>query len=252
MPVSSLIAGSRMLTAEVLALTTSVEMQVAASTPPVRLAVLGRRSSAPLARHGRSGAGRRRLHPFRASARGRSAGTLSRWLTPDRATARAGSASGRGSARSRAERLAARAGAGARAQVPEQPPEAVLDFLRRLGVAMSRAGDSADRVTLILDDVATAYAAHGVSFFVLPTGVFVRIEAGRRPAASTSRRAATDAAAARPDRRAVPADRRHPARRGCPSARRATGCDGAHRRPTAVPAWVRSCSAPASSPSVWV
>ena len=37
MPVSSLIAGSRMLTAEVFALTTSVEMQVAASTPPVRL-----------------------------------------------------------------------------------------------------------------------------------------------------------------------------------------------------------------------
>ena len=33
-PVSALIAGSRMLTAEVLALTTSVERQVAASTPP--------------------------------------------------------------------------------------------------------------------------------------------------------------------------------------------------------------------------
>ena len=63
-------------------------------------------------------------------------------------------------------------------QVPEQPPDAVLDFLRRLGVAMNRAGDSADRVTLILDDVANAYAARGVSFFVLPTGVFVRIEAG--------------------------------------------------------------------------
>ena len=62
--------------------------------------------------------------------------------------------------------------------MPEQPPEAVLDLLRRLGVAMNQAGDSADRVTLILDDVATAYAAKGVSFFVLPTGVFVRIEAG--------------------------------------------------------------------------
>jgi hypothetical protein len=35
-PVSSLIAGSRMLTADVLALTTKVEMQVAANTPPVR------------------------------------------------------------------------------------------------------------------------------------------------------------------------------------------------------------------------
>ena len=36
-PVSSLIAGSRMLTAEVLALTTSVERQVAARTPPARV-----------------------------------------------------------------------------------------------------------------------------------------------------------------------------------------------------------------------
>jgi uncharacterized membrane protein YjjP (DUF1212 family) len=60
----------------------------------------------------------------------------------------------------------------------EEPPEAVLDFLRQVGVAMCRAGDSADRVTVILDDVARAYAARGVSFFVLPTGVFVRIEAG--------------------------------------------------------------------------
>ncbi len=43
---------------------------------------------------------------------------------------------------------------------------------------MCRAGDAADRVTAILEDVARSYAAHGVSFFVLPTGVFVRIEAG--------------------------------------------------------------------------
>ena len=62
--------------------------------------------------------------------------------------------------------------------IPEQAPEAVLDFLRLLGVAMCRAGDAADRVTLILEDVATAYSAHGVSFFVLPTGVFVRIDTG--------------------------------------------------------------------------
>jgi uncharacterized membrane protein YjjP (DUF1212 family) len=62
--------------------------------------------------------------------------------------------------------------------VPEQPPEAVLDFLRRLGVAMCRAGDPVDRVTLILEDVAHSYGAPGVSFFVLPTGVFVRIETG--------------------------------------------------------------------------
>ena len=64
------------------------------------------------------------------------------------------------------------------APVVEEPPEAVLDFLRQLGVAMCRAGDAADRVTVILEDVARSYAAHGVSFFVLPTGVFVRIEAG--------------------------------------------------------------------------
>lgn len=61
----------------------------------------------------------------------------------------------------------------------EQPPEEVLDFLRRLGVAMCRAGDAADRVTAILEDVAEAYAARRVSFFVLPTGVFVRIGADR-------------------------------------------------------------------------
>jgi uncharacterized membrane protein YjjP (DUF1212 family) len=63
-------------------------------------------------------------------------------------------------------------------RVAEQPPEAVLDLLRRLGVAMQRAGDAADRVSLILDDVAAVYGASGVRFFVLPTGVFVRIEAG--------------------------------------------------------------------------
>jgi len=65
-----------------------------------------------------------------------------------------------------------------RPQVPEQPPEAVLDLLRHLGVAMVRAGDPVDRVTLILEDVARAYAAREVRFFVLPTGVFVRIETG--------------------------------------------------------------------------
>jgi uncharacterized membrane protein YjjP (DUF1212 family) len=66
----------------------------------------------------------------------------------------------------------------AAAPVVQQPPEEVLDFLRLLGVAMCRAGDSADRVTVILDDIARAYGATGVSFFVLPTGVFVRIDAG--------------------------------------------------------------------------
>ena len=49
-PVSALMAGSRMLTAEVLALTTSVDRQVAARTPPARavaacVAVIGSRPS---------------------------------------------------------------------------------------------------------------------------------------------------------------------------------------------------------------
>jgi hypothetical protein len=38
-PVSSLIAGSRMLTADVLAFTTRVDRQVAAKTPPLRVVV---------------------------------------------------------------------------------------------------------------------------------------------------------------------------------------------------------------------
>lgn len=64
------------------------------------------------------------------------------------------------------------------ARIPDQTPEAVLELLRNLGAAMSRAQDNAERITLILDDVAKAYGAYGVSFFVLPTGLFVRIESG--------------------------------------------------------------------------
>lgn len=89
------------------------------------------------------------------------------------------------SARQRAwSRVAAPRGRRARPEVPAsepvpaQPPEAVLDLLRNLGVAMSRAGDPADRITQILDDVARVYAAAGVTFFVVPTGVFVRIDLG--------------------------------------------------------------------------
>lgn len=62
--------------------------------------------------------------------------------------------------------------------VPAPPPEAVLDLLGHLGIAMSRAGEPADRVTQILGQIAEAYAAHGVTFFVVPTGVFVRIDLG--------------------------------------------------------------------------
>lgn len=62
-----------------------------------------------------------------------------------------------------------------RPEVPEQPPEAVLELLRGLGAALIRSGDAADRVTVILEDVARAYAVHNVHFIVFPTGVFVRI-----------------------------------------------------------------------------
>lgn len=84
-------------------------------------------------------------------------------------------------ARERLEEIAARAVAHEMAlaePVPDQAPEAVLDLLRHLGAAMSQAQDNAERITQILDDVARAYGARGVRFFVLPTGIFVRIEAG--------------------------------------------------------------------------
>ena len=58
------------------------------------------------------------------------------------------------------------------------PPEAVLDLLRHLGVAMAQAGDATERVTQILGEVAGVYDVEGVTFFVVPTGVFVRIETG--------------------------------------------------------------------------
>lgn len=64
------------------------------------------------------------------------------------------------------------------APAPPQPPEAILELLRNLGVALSRAGDATERVTQILGDVASVYAVSGVTFFVVPTGVFVRIETG--------------------------------------------------------------------------
>ena len=62
--------------------------------------------------------------------------------------------------------------------VPPPPPEAVLDLLRHLGVSLTRAGDATERVTHILEQVAGVYAATGVTFFVVPTGVFVRITTG--------------------------------------------------------------------------
>ena len=58
------------------------------------------------------------------------------------------------------------------------PPAEVLEMLRRLGGAMCDGGDSVDYIAEHLDAIAHAYDAHGVSFFVLPTGVFVRIDLG--------------------------------------------------------------------------
>ena len=59
-----------------------------------------------------------------------------------------------------------------------QPPGVVLELLRGLGVALIRTGEPADRVTHILDEVARIYGATGVTFFVVPTGLFVRIDLG--------------------------------------------------------------------------
>lgn len=70
--------------------------------------------------------------------------------------------------------------AGAAGEPPEpvrdQTPAAVLDLLRRLGVALCQSGEAVDRVGQILEEVALAYDARRVRFFVLPTGVFVRLE----------------------------------------------------------------------------
>lgn len=62
--------------------------------------------------------------------------------------------------------------------VAAPPPEIVLDLLRHLGLALSRAGDSTERVRQILEQVAAVYVTTGVTFFVVPTGVFVRIDTG--------------------------------------------------------------------------
>ena len=120
MPVSALMAGSRMLTADVLALTTSVDTQVA-RTPLVRAAVV----ASAMRRSFTMGE-----HPPKAPRPGWS------WRASN--------------AVRRRPRPALE-----RPQVPEHP-DAVLDLLRHLGVAMCDAGDAADRVTPILDDVAGA------------------------------------------------------------------------------------------------
>ncbi|MBP2188323.1 threonine/serine ThrE exporter family protein [Nocardia goodfellowii] len=69
----------------------------------------------------------------------------------------------------------------AQAPPPEEPPVSadLLDLLRRIGVALIGAGETTNRVQALLDELARRYGAQGVHFFVLPTGVFVRIQDAR-------------------------------------------------------------------------
>ncbi|MEV6770762.1 threonine/serine exporter family protein [Nocardia sp. NPDC051030] len=64
---------------------------------------------------------------------------------------------------------------------PEEPPVSadLLNLLRLLGVMLISSGETTDRVQQILDDTAHRYGAGEVQFFVLPTGVFVRVEDSR-------------------------------------------------------------------------
>ncbi|MVU79967.1 threonine/serine exporter family protein [Nocardia sp. ET3-3] len=73
------------------------------------------------------------------------------------------------------------AGPADQAPQPEEPPisQDLLDLLRHLGVALIRSGETTGRVQDILDDLAHRYDVDEVHFFVLPTGVFVRVQDSR-------------------------------------------------------------------------
>ena len=58
---------------------------------------------------------------------------------------------------------------------PDPLPPRLLDFLRQVGVALSQSGEATNRVGATLERIAAAYGADGIRFFVLPTGVFVRV-----------------------------------------------------------------------------
>src|ERR1700704_1010507 len=58
---------------------------------------------------------------------------------------------------------------------PPPPPAELIDFLRQIGVALCQAGDAANRITFEMEELADAYGVSNVHFFVVPTGVFVRI-----------------------------------------------------------------------------
>ncbi|HZR49014.1 MAG TPA: threonine/serine exporter family protein [Streptosporangiaceae bacterium] len=57
----------------------------------------------------------------------------------------------------------------------EPSASGLTNLLRLLGTALCMSGEATSRVAAHLDDVAKAYGVSGVRFFVLPTGVFVRI-----------------------------------------------------------------------------
>lgn len=63
----------------------------------------------------------------------------------------------------------------------EEPPVSadLLDLLRHLGVALISSGETTGQVQRILDDLAHRYDAEEVHFFVLPTGIFVRVHDSR-------------------------------------------------------------------------
>lgn len=64
---------------------------------------------------------------------------------------------------------------------PEEPPVSaeLLDLLRYVGAALLSAGETTNQVQAILDDLAHRYDAEEVHFFVLPTGIFVRVQDSR-------------------------------------------------------------------------
>ncbi len=64
---------------------------------------------------------------------------------------------------------------------PDEPPipTDLLTLLRLLGVMLIGSGETTDRVQDLLGDTAHRYGVAEVQFFVLPTGVFVRVQDSR-------------------------------------------------------------------------
>lgn len=62
--------------------------------------------------------------------------------------------------------------------VPPPPPAELVDCLRRFGVALCLSDGMTDRVQLQLKELSAAWGVRRVDFFVIPTGVFVRIRSG--------------------------------------------------------------------------